>query len=83
MDPNQDPNAGFGRPHTEPAPQGTIVNVGDQWAPGVHPAVVSPRSRRLRWGIAGAVVLCVALVTAGGVFVLSGAVTVRGRPKGP
>jgi hypothetical protein len=73
MDPNQDPNAGFGRPHTEPAPQGTIVNVGDQWAPGVHPAVVSPRSRRLRWGIAGAVVLCVALVTAGGVFVLSGA----------
>jgi hypothetical protein len=73
MDPYQDPNAGFGRPQTEPVPQGTIVPVGDEWAPGVHPVVVSPRSRRLRWGIAGAVVLCVALVTAGGVFVLSGA----------
>ena len=73
MDPYQDPNAGFGRPQTEPVPQGTIVPVGDEWAPGVHPVVVSPRSRRLRWGIAGAVVLCVTLVTAGGVFVLSGA----------
>jgi hypothetical protein len=73
MDPNQDPSAGFVRPQTEPAPQGTIVPVGDEWAAGVHPIVVSPRSRRLRWGIAGAVVLCVTLVTAGGVFVLSGA----------
>jgi hypothetical protein len=73
MDPNQDPNAEVARPQTEPVPQGTIVNIGDQWAPGVHPVVVSPRSRRLRWGVAGAVVLCVALVTAGGVFVLSGA----------
>ena len=73
MDPNQDPSAGFVRPQTEPAPQGTIVPVGDEWAAGVHPTVVSPRSRRLRWGIAGAVVLCVTLVTAGGVFVLSGA----------
>jgi hypothetical protein len=73
MDPNQDPNVGVGRPQTETVPQGTIVNVGDQWATGVHPVVVSPRSRRLRWGVAGAVVLCVAVVTAGGVFVLSGA----------
>ena len=54
-------------------PQGTIVPIGEGWAPGVGPMAVAPQSRRLRWGIAGAVVLCVVLVTAAGAFVLSGA----------
>jgi hypothetical protein len=82
MDTNQGPNDGFGMPRTEPVPQGTIVPVGDEWAVGVHPVVVSPRSRRLRWGIAGAVVLCVTLVTAGGVFVLSGAAGAKSLTAG-
>ena len=72
MDPRQENSGGDGQP-SAPGPQGTIVPIGDEWADGVKPAVVSSRSRRLRWGIAGAVVLCVALVTAAGIFVLSGA----------
>jgi hypothetical protein len=47
--------------------------MGEGWAPGVYPVPVLPRSKRLRWGIAGSVVLVVALVTAAGAFVLSGA----------
>jgi hypothetical protein len=46
--------------------------MGEGWAPGVYPVSVSPRSRRLRWGIAGSIVLAVALITAAGAFVLSG-----------
>jgi len=72
MDPRQENSGGGGQP-SAPGPHGTIVPIGDEWADGVKPAVVSSRSRRLRWGIAGAVVLCVALVTAAGIFVLSGA----------
>jgi hypothetical protein len=47
--------------------------MGEGWAPGVYPVSVSPRSRRLRWGIAGSIVLAVAMITAAGAFVLSGA----------
>jgi hypothetical protein len=61
--------------------------MGDGWAPGVYPTAVAPRRRKLRWIIAGAVVLCVALVTGAGVFVLSGAsgsksLTASAAPKG-
>jgi Protein of unknown function (DUF3352) len=58
---------------TTETPQATLVLMGESWAAGVSPVSVSPRSRRVRWGVAGAIVLIVALVTAGGVFVLSGA----------
>ena len=73
MDPNQVNNG---------APQASIVPIGDEWAAGVGRASVSPRSRRLRWGIAGAVVLAVTLVTAGGVFVLSGAAGAKSLTAG-
>ncbi|MGZ6273272.1 MAG: DUF3352 domain-containing protein [Candidatus Limnocylindrales bacterium] len=56
------------------APQAAVVPIGDEWAAGVHPIAVAPRSRRLRWAVAGAVVVIVALVTTAGTFVLSGAV---------
>ncbi len=79
MDPRRDGSGGF---DGAPAPVGTIVPIGDQWADGVKPAMVSSRSRRLRWGIAGAVVLCVAMVTAAGVFVLSGAAGAKSLTAG-
>jgi hypothetical protein len=72
MDPNQNRESDYSQSQAG-APQATIMPIGDEWAAGVRQSVVSPRSRRLRWGIAGAVVLSVTLVTAGGVFVLSGA----------
>jgi hypothetical protein len=72
-----DPNASGGnfsqQPQPAPEPQAQVVPMGENWAPGVYPAPVAPRGRKLRWGIAGAVVLCVALVTGAGIFVLSGA----------
>jgi Protein of unknown function (DUF3352) len=58
---------------TTETPQATLVPMGESWVAGVSPVSVSPRSRRVRWGVAGAIVLIVALVTAGGAFVLSGA----------
>jgi hypothetical protein len=81
MDPNEvgsggNPESGSG------VPQATVVPMGDHWAAGVGPVVVSPRARRLRWGIAGAVVLAVTIVTAGGVFVLSGAAGTRSLTAG-
>lgn len=51
----------------------TVVPMGDAWASGVQPLSVSPRSRRLRWAVAGLVVACVLVATAAGAFVLSGA----------
>jgi hypothetical protein len=63
----------YGQPQYPPAPQGSVVPAGANWVPGVYPMPVASRSHRLRWGIAGAVVMCVALVTAAGAFVLSGA----------
>ena len=70
-----------------PVPQATVVPIGDAWAPGVYPVAVAPRGRKLRWGIAGAVVLIVALVTGAGIFVLSGgsgskSLTAAVAPKG-
>ena len=53
-------------------PQATVVPMGEAWAPGVYPVPVAGRGRKLRWGIAGAIVLIVALVTGAGIFVLSG-----------
>jgi hypothetical protein len=53
--------------------QPQMVPMGDAWAPGVYAAPVASGPRRWRWAIAGAVVLCVVLVTAGAVYVLSGA----------
>ena len=54
------------------APEGTLEHLGNEWAPGVHPVVVSPRSRRFRWGVAASLVAIVVLVTAAGTMVLSG-----------
>ena len=53
--------------------QPQMVPMGDAWAPGVYAAPVTSGPRRLRWAIAGAVVLCVVMVTAGAMYVLSGA----------
>jgi hypothetical protein len=64
-----EPGGGF----QAPVPQAAVVPMGDQWAAGVNPVAVAPRSRRFRWGVAGAVVLVVAVATAAGAFVLSGA----------
>ena len=63
----------YGQPAYPPPPQAAVVPTGANWAPGVYPMPVATRSQRLRWGIVGAVVLTVALVTAAGAFVLSGA----------
>ena len=81
MDPNQ-VNSGGNPGSPSGAPQASLVPISDDWAAGVGRAAVSPRSRRLRWGIAGAVVLAVALVTAGGVFVLSGAAGAKSLTAG-
>jgi hypothetical protein len=69
MDPNQ-------------GTQATVVPIGEEWAAGVRPMPVSQGSRRVRWGIAGAVVLCVAVVTAAGAFVLSGAAGAKSLTAG-
>ncbi len=58
-------------------PDSTIVPLQDSWAAGVSPVTISPRSRRFRWGVAGAVVVIVALATTAGAFVLSGAAGAR------
>ena len=55
------------------APTARLEPIGETWADGVGPVRVGPRTSRFRWAIALGVVLCVALVTAGGAFVLSGA----------
>jgi hypothetical protein len=54
-------------------PQAEVVPIADGWAAGVRPVAVSPRSRRFRWGVAGAIVAIVVLATSAGAFVLSGA----------
>jgi hypothetical protein len=56
----------------ESVPVGTVVPMGEGWAEGVGRVPVSPRSRRLRWSIAGAVVVSVVAATLAGAFVLSG-----------
>jgi len=56
--------------------------MGEGWAPGVARAPVSGGSRRLRWGIASAIVMCVVLVTAGGFYVLSGAAGAKSLTAG-
>lgn len=81
MDPNGQPMSGpvpgdqprAGQPQDDSSQQATLVPMPDGWAAGVSPVVISRRSHRGRWAIAGAVVLIVALLTAGGAFVLSGA----------
>ena len=66
----QDPGRGA---DAFPVPGATLSPIGDSWAANVHPVAVSPRSKRLRWGIAGAIVVAVVVATAAGAFVLSGA----------
>jgi Protein of unknown function (DUF3352) len=90
MDPTQDGSGAGGQnaaapdgqppygqpPYAQPTygqDQGSVVPMPGGWAAGVTPMPVIRRSRK-RWAIAGAVVLCVALATVGGAFVLSGAV---------
>jgi hypothetical protein len=55
------------------APPARLEPLGETWATGVGPARLGPGTSRFRWAIALGVVLCVALVTVGGAFVLSGA----------
>jgi hypothetical protein len=66
----QDPSHGV---DAFPVQGATIVPIGESWAADVHPVSVSPRSKRLRWGIAGAIVVAVVVATAAGAFALSGA----------
>jgi hypothetical protein len=58
-------------PATPAQPQ--LIPMGEGWAPGVGGVPVTPKSRRLRWGIALGFVAIVAVVGAAGAFVLSGA----------
>src|SRR5664280_2039028 len=66
----QDPGHGVDQ---YPVPEATSVPIGEAWAANVHPVSVSPRSKRLRWGIAGVIVVAVVVATAAGAFALSGA----------
>ncbi|HEX7611520.1 MAG TPA: DUF3352 domain-containing protein, partial [Candidatus Limnocylindrales bacterium] len=66
----QDPGRGA---DAFPVPGATLSPIGDSWAANVHPVAVSPRSKRLRWGIAGAIVVAVVVATVAGAFALSGA----------
>src|ERR1035437_3630199 len=66
----QDPSHGT---DATPIPEATLSPIGEKWAADVHRVAVAPRSRRLRWGIAGAIVVAVVVATAAGAFVLSGA----------
>lgn len=66
----QDPSHGT---DATPIPEATLSPIGEKWAAGVHPVAVAPRSKRLRWGIAGAIVVAVVVATAAGIFALSGA----------
>jgi hypothetical protein len=65
-----DPNSGNSGQQPQ---QAILVPMGEGWAPGVMPVQLSARPRRLRWGIGGAVVLCVVLISAAAAFMLSGA----------
>src|ERR1035437_141796 len=66
----QDPSHGT---DATPIPEATLSPIGEKWAADVHRVAVAPRSRRLRWGIAGAIVVAVVVATAAGLFALSGA----------
>jgi hypothetical protein len=55
------------------SPEPRLEPIGETWATGVGPVKVASRSSRFRWAIAFGIVLCVALVTGAGAFVLSGA----------
>jgi hypothetical protein len=54
----------------------------DDRAAAVSPNPISARGRGLRWGIAGAIVLCVVLITTIGAFVLSGAAATKSLTAG-
>ena len=71
MDPTQ--TTGGVQPSGDSGAAVEVSPIAEGWAPGVSRVPVSGGSRRLRWGIAGAIVMCVVLVTAGGFYVLSGA----------
>src|ERR1035437_5812691 len=66
----QDPSHGT---DATPIPEATLSPIGEKWAADVHRVAVAPRSKRLRWGIAGAIVVTVVVATAAGLFALSGA----------
>lgn len=80
MDPTQTTGAVQASGDSTPAVE--VSPIGEVWAPGVSRAPVSGGSRRLRWGIAGAIVMCVVLVTAGGFYVLSGAAGAKSLTAG-
>jgi hypothetical protein len=80
MDPTQ--TTGAVQASGDSAPAVEVSPMGEGWAPGVSRAPVSGGSRRLRWGIAGAIMMCVVLVTAGGFYVLSGAAGAKSLTAG-
>jgi hypothetical protein len=80
MGPNQ--TSGTEQGSASPVPTVEVSPIGEGWAPGVGRVPVSGGSRRLRWGIAGAIVMCIVLVTAGGFYVLSGAAGAKSLTAG-
>ena len=91
---NQDLNTGtngdhvYGQAGSSPTAQPQLIPMGEGWVPGVGSVPVTPKSRRLRWGIALGFVAIVAIVGTAGAFVLSGAgaatqsLTAAYAPKG-
>jgi hypothetical protein len=80
---NKDTNAPAGSDEATPGSSGArLESIAGDWAEGVRPVSISPRRGRLRWGIAIAIVACVAIVTGLGAFVLSGAGGTRSLTAG-
>jgi hypothetical protein len=63
-------------------PMGTLSPMGEGIAAGVSTVAISPRSKRLRWGIASAVVVTVMVATVAGAFALAGAAGARSLTAG-
>ena len=65
------PPQGYAPQYQQPYPAGVYAPAGSGLP--LQPVVAKSRTHKFRWAIAGAIVLSVALVTAAGAFVLSGA----------
>ena len=73
--PEPQPPYPYGVPQGMPpvVAQGRLEPIGESWATGVGPVRLGAGSSRFRWAVALGMVMVVALVTAGGAYVLSGA----------
>ncbi len=65
------PPQGYAPQYQQPYPAGMYAPAGSELP--LQPVVAKSRTHKFRWAIAGAIVMSVALVTAAGAFVLSGA----------